>query len=121
MRALITQPGLIVVLTLTASLHFCPITFAQPEPSQRPQPPASNRPQRMQPVDVPAARFGPGFEQLVRVLTDEQRASLRQTYSEQREKSRELEEKARLARRELMTAAFAEKFTEQTVRQRALA
>src|SRR5262245_49191062 len=68
-----------------------------------------------------ASRFTPGLERLFGVLTEEQRASLRQAMEAQREKTRGLEEKLRDARKELFEAGLKEKFDEEAVRQKALA
>ena len=66
-------------------------------------------------------RFGFGPERLFGILTDEQRASLREIMAGQREKTRELEEKVREARRALYEAALLDKFDEETTRQKAMA
>lgn len=57
---------------------------------------------------------------LQRVLTEEQRASLRAIMEGQREKTRELEEKLRETRRELLKVSVIEKFDEAAVRSKAL-
>jgi Spy/CpxP family protein refolding chaperone len=67
-----------------------------------------------------AGRFVPGMERLQGILTEEQRASLREAMEGQREKMRELEEKTRTARQGLLTAGLTEKFDEEAVRQKAL-
>ena len=66
-------------------------------------------------------RFAPGFERLFSILTEEQRASLREAMQSQREKMREAEEKLRDARREIFELGLKEKFDEEAVREKALA
>jgi uncharacterized membrane protein len=63
----------------------------------------------------------PGFERAYQVLTDEQRASLRDAFGSQREKMRDLEEQMRAARRELLEASLAEKPDEKRIHKRAMA
>ena len=81
----------------------------------------TTRPQRRQLAGSPPGRFVPGFERLQTILTEDQRASLRETMQGQREKIRELEGKIRDARKDLLTAGLTEKFDEDAVRQKALA
>jgi len=85
-----------------------------------PRPPAGGLPPERPPVD---GRFmQPGPQNLVlRVLTDEQRASFRQAMEGQRDKLRELEPQLFEARKELTLASVAEKFDENLVRAKALA
>jgi len=64
-------------------------------------------------------RFGPGYQRLLSVLTEEQRISLRKAMDEQREKARELEEQFRLATRDLYAVGLANKFDEDAVREKA--
>jgi Spy/CpxP family protein refolding chaperone len=74
------------------------------------------------PGQLPAAAMGrlaPGYDRLMGELTEEQRASLRIVMEAQREKVRDLEEKARAARKEVFEAGLAEKFDEAVVRQKA--
>jgi Spy/CpxP family protein refolding chaperone len=66
-------------------------------------------------------RFGPLADRLYSVLTEEQRASLREAVESQRDTMRGLGEKLREARKDLLTASIADKFDEETVRQKALA
>jgi Spy/CpxP family protein refolding chaperone len=54
------------------------------------------------------------------VLNEDQRASMREVLMEQRDKMRELEEKLRKARMEVLEAALSEKFNESAVRKKAL-
>ncbi len=96
--------------------------YAAAAPAQgQPQSPDRPRPERPQQFPGGFGRFGPGFERLVGVLTDEQRASLREAMEGQREKMRELEEKIRDARKDLFEAGIAEKFDEEYVRNKAMA
>jgi Spy/CpxP family protein refolding chaperone len=67
------------------------------------------------------SRAGAGFERLQSVLTEEQRASLREAMQAQREKLRDLEEQIRDQRQQLMLAGLTEKFDEEAVRKKALA
>jgi Spy/CpxP family protein refolding chaperone len=76
---------------------------------------AQNQPQRPQPL----AAGGRFFPALNRVLTDEQRQSLRVALEPQRDKMPALEEKARASRRALLDAALGGKFDENLVRQSA--
>jgi Spy/CpxP family protein refolding chaperone len=77
--------------------------------------PAQNQPRRPQPLAA-GERF---FPALNRVLTDEQRLSLRAALESQREKMTPLEEKVRASRRALLDAAAGGKFDENLVRQSA--
>jgi Spy/CpxP family protein refolding chaperone len=78
-------------------------------------------PQRRQFGQGGAARFSPGFERVLSVLTEEQRASMREAMAEDREKIRELEGKIRDVRRELFELGVREKFDEAAVREKATA
>ena len=60
---------------------------------------------------------GPG-QNLMSILTPEQRASLRDAMMVQREKMRQLEEKLRAARQELFAAGFKPKVDEKLIRQK---
>ena len=77
--------------------------------------PAQNEPQRPA-VFAAGERF---FPALNRVLTDEQRQSLRAALQPQRDKISPLEEKVRASRRALLDAAASGKFDENLVRQSA--
>jgi Spy/CpxP family protein refolding chaperone len=101
-----------------------PAVFAQDERETRPpQGEEIRRGERFQPPFAPGApaRMMPGFERAYQVLTDEQRASLRDAFGSQREKMRDLEEQMRAARRELLEASLAEKPDEKRIRKRAMA
>lgn len=77
--------------------------------------PAQNQPQRPQPLAA-GERF---FPALNRVLTDEQRQSLRAILQPQRDKMPALEEKVRESRRVMLDAAVSGRFDENLVRQSA--
>ncbi len=55
-----------------------------------------------------------------RVLTEEQRRSLREAMEAQRDQTRALDEKLRLARKEVIVTGLTEKFDENAVRTKAL-
>jgi Spy/CpxP family protein refolding chaperone len=90
---------------------------------------AERKPQRAPAAAVPegpglgpgGGRFGPGYQRLVSVLTDEQKASLRGAMDDEREKARELEDRFRAATRDLYVAGLAPNFNEESVREKALA
>jgi Spy/CpxP family protein refolding chaperone len=67
----------------------------------------------------PAGRFSPGFERVLNVLTEEQRASMREAMAADREKIRDLEQKIRESRKELFELGLREKFDEAAVREKA--
>jgi len=56
-----------------------------------------------------------------RVLTEDQRESMRSIMASQRDEMRGIQEKMRVARKELLTASLAGKFDEEIVRAKALA
>jgi Spy/CpxP family protein refolding chaperone len=103
---------------------ICLPTLAQPGPDnapKRPQPPLDARRGDRLPFGGPQGwqpgRYPPLFE---RVLTEEQRDSLREAMESQRDKMRDLEEKLRDARKEMFQAGLAQKFDEDALRQKAL-
>ena len=106
--------GLTTVLMLS-------VAQAQPNPDNpdRPRPP---RVQRAQP-DSPEGRFqpGPGLALAERVLTEDQRESIRSIMASQREAMREIQEKMRVARKELLKVSLADTFDEEAVRAKAMA
>jgi Spy/CpxP family protein refolding chaperone len=65
------------------------------------------------------ARFTPGFERVLSVLTEDQRASMREGMLGDREKIRELEQKIVQSRKELFELGLREKFDEAAVRDKA--
>lgn len=96
---------------------------------ERPLPPRQlpREPQRDLPrVDRPPIGSPPGIQpgrlasQFERVLTEDQRASLREIMWDQRERTRELEQRLREARQELMHASLSPRFDEDAVRRAAL-
>ena len=103
---------------LCAALFACAdLSTAQPASPDRPRP---DRPPQQRPF-AGGARFGGGqpgqlFPLMERVLTEDQRQSLRSAMEAQREQSREIEGKLREARRELMKAGMIDKFDEAAVR-----
>jgi Spy/CpxP family protein refolding chaperone len=121
-RARGTLPLGLATATLMAGVIFAGAQPGKDAATKAGTPDDATRPQRRQFGGGPgAARFIPGFERLQAVLTEEQRASLREAMEGQRAKLRELEEKIRDARRELLTAGLTDKFDEDAVRQKAMA
>ena len=107
--------------------------LAQPDPDARPQrrqnQPGENQPQRdrqFQPQGNgqfrPQAGVAGGVAMMsvMRVLTEEQRESMREVMQSQREKMQPIEEQLREARKEILTAGLGEKFNEDAVREKAL-
>lgn len=107
---------------LCAALFACAgLSTAQPASPDRPRP---DRAPQQRPFGG-GARFGGGqpgqlFPLMERVLTEDQRQSLRSAMEAQREQSREIEGKLREARRELMKTGMIDKFDEAAVRAKAL-
>lgn len=98
-----------------------PTLPAQPT-DMPPRRPAGGLPPERPPIPMDGRFMQPGPQNLVlRVLTDEQRASFRQAMEGQRDKLRELEPQLFEARKELTLASVAEKFDENLVRTKALA
>lgn len=81
-------------------------------------PPAERRPPAAGFPGEPPGRFLPNLE---RVLTDDQRTSLREALQDQRERRSEVEEKLREARKEVFQASLSRDFDEEALRQKALA
>lgn len=105
---------------IAALLPSTPVALAQPNPeapNRRPPPPGADRR-----GDHPQPGFQPGraLPMLERVLTEEQRESLRAAAESQRDQVRGLQEKLRAARQALMRASLAEKFDEDAVRAKAM-
>ncbi|HVV01577.1 MAG TPA: periplasmic heavy metal sensor [Verrucomicrobiae bacterium] len=61
------------------------------------------------------------YERILRVLTPEQRASLRENLSAERAKTRQLEEKLKAAREQVFAASVLDKFDEPAVRKKIMA
>jgi len=108
--------SLISALLLPGSL----VADAQPSPDHpdRPNAPRNPRP----PGERPDNRFqpGPGMALMDRVLSEDQRESMRSIMASQREALRDIQDKMGSARKELLKAALAEKFDEDLVRSKAL-
>src|SRR5258706_929165 len=125
MKMMCSRPNTATAAMLSLLLASVIACLAQPEKNKEPErrPPAGEEPGRGQRrmAGGPAARFVPGLERLQAILTEDQRASLREAMEGQREKMRDLEEKTRAARQELLMAGLTEKFDEEAVRQKALA
>ena len=119
---------LLAASLLATALGAVLVVVAEPDREQNPErrpPPRDGAGSGQRPQFTPGGpgRGGPGlgFERLFSVLTEDQRASLREAMDGLREKSRELEEKLRDARKDLFAASLAEKFDEDAVRQKAMA
>jgi Spy/CpxP family protein refolding chaperone len=113
---IISATRLAVIAAVVAVLGQESVGFAQSESNS-----ASIQPERKQrrPFAEGPQRFTPGFERVLGVLTEQQRASMRQATVADREKVRELEEKIRNTRRELFELGLREKFDEAAVCEKA--
>jgi Spy/CpxP family protein refolding chaperone len=102
-------------------LSSWPMAQAQPNPDNpnRPRPPVGERPRDDRPG--PRMQPGPGVALMERVLTEDQRESMRSIMTAQRDELRNLQEKMRTARQELLKASFADSFDEDLVRTKAMA
>lgn len=101
----------------------CLPAFTQPgpdDPPKRPQPPLDARRDRFPGGSLQGWQPGRYAPLLERVLTEEQRDSLREAMESQRDKMRDLEENLRAARKEMFQAGLAQKFDEDALRQKAL-
>ena len=126
-----SRPRAAVGTFFAAFLGGALLATAQPESDKGKEPPSppregAQRGPRQQFSPGAPGQFGPGgfsplYARLANVLTEEQRASLRQAMEAQREKVRGLEEKLRDARKEIFEAGLKEKFDEEAVREKALA
>lgn len=115
------------VVTVSAMAVLVGGTFmalAQPKPNEQPP---ERRPQREAPRGERMPGMlpgggpqGPFMPFLNRVLTEDQRASLREEMEAQREQTRELEEKLRAARKEMLKASLATRFDADAIRSKAL-
>lgn len=119
----ILHPTTLLALAAALGLQFAPPAQAQTEPDRpsRPNPPAGEA-RRGQPGGPDGFRGGPGqgLPGMERVLTEDQRDSLRQAMESQREKLRGLQEKIRDTRKALMTATLAAEFKDDAVKAKAL-
>jgi len=113
-----------VLAGLAAALLFNTYLAAQAQPNpdkpDRPRPPQGDR-QRGERLPEPRSQPGPGVALMERVLTEDQRESMRAIMASQREIMRELQDKMRSARQELLKASLSDKFDEDLVRTKALA
>ena len=116
-------------LAAAALLQINPSVQAQPNPDnkERPRQPYGEgrvnerRPQGGQPgLQSGNQQGGPGMNLMERVLTEDQRDSMRQSMEANREKNRAAMEKIREARKALNKAAFEAEFNESVVRAKAL-
>ena len=123
----------VFILAAAALLQTASTTQAQPNPDSKEQPQErprqpygegrmnERRQQGGQPGVQPGnQQGGPGMNLMERILTEDQRESMRQTFEANREKSRATMEKINDARKDLNKAAFAEDFNEKNVRAKAL-
>ena len=116
--------GLVCLLAVS----MCSAAFGQLSKEQTPkEQPPQRRPgarefqrDRSQMMEMPAMQAARFAFMLERVLSDEQRASLREAMGKNRDRTSELEEKVRDARKDLFQASIAEKFNEDVIRQKAL-
>lgn len=119
----IIRPYALLALAAVLALQICPRAQAQPNPDRpyRPNQPAGEA-RRGQSGDQPGFRGGQGqgLPLMERVLTEDQRDSLRQMMESQREKMRGLQEKIRDARKAMMQAALADDFKDDVVKAKAL-
>jgi Spy/CpxP family protein refolding chaperone len=108
------------VMAAVIALNTGAVALAQPDPDgppfRRPPPGQERREERQQPGYQPER----GLAMLGRVLTEEQRETLREAMQSQRDKMRGIEEKIREAHKELLKASLAEDFNEDVVREKAL-
>lgn len=107
-------------IAIAVLLPTCPAALAQPNPeAPHHRPPPVNTERR---GDRPQPGFLPGraVPMLERVLSGEQRESLRVAMESEREQTRSLLEKLRDARQALMKITLAEEFDEDAVRAKAV-
>ena len=119
-------PRLAAALLSAVLLGTAFVAAAQPNSDEKPESSPRRQLNRERPdgqgvVPGGPGRFAPGFERLFSILTEEQRASLREAMQAQREKMRGVEEKLRDARKELFELGLKEKFDEEAVREKATA
>ena len=101
-----------ILLIGLLSVAICAFAQTQDQSAERPSP-------RRQFGVGAGARVSPGFERVLSVLTDDQRASIREAMAADREKIRDLEQKIRESRKELFELGLREKFDETAVREKA--
>jgi Spy/CpxP family protein refolding chaperone len=106
-------------ISLKATLLICALGTALCDSGQTQNQNNDNASPRRQFGPGAAGRFSPGFERVLSVLTEEQRASMREAMAADREKIRALEQKIRQSRKELFELGLREKFDEAAVREKA--
>lgn len=115
----------VFLLSFTVTLSSLPHAVAQPDPGTRPGRrgplPEEQRGERPRGPAMAGSRFVPGLERVMVVLTPEQRDSIREAMGEQRDKVRNLEEKIREARKELLEIGLRDNFSESAIRKQATA
>ncbi|TAL01262.1 MAG: periplasmic heavy metal sensor [Verrucomicrobia bacterium] len=124
-----TQKSRLQTLLIAAAVFSAAtMVWAQPDsnarPERRAQPqdgaPGGARPQGRFQERLQAIAPGTGAFAVMRVLTEEQRESMRTAMQAQREKMQPIEEQMRAARKELAVAGLTGKFDEDAVREKAL-
>lgn len=111
-----------IIISLSTALTSIAQTRSDEKPdTSSPARRQFNRPEGARGFPGAIAPFAAGFERIYNVLTEEQRASLRDAMQSQREKLRDAEEKLRDARRQIFEAALLDKFDEAAVRDKATA
>jgi Spy/CpxP family protein refolding chaperone len=123
MKPLRLRSDTLLTIVMVVLLRTSIATAAEPDgrtgPLRPPLPAGERGGERLFP-GAGLGQFAPGLGRLLGVLTEEQRASLREAMQSQRADARALEEKLRAARQEVFAATLAEKFDEDAVRQKAL-
>jgi Spy/CpxP family protein refolding chaperone len=112
----------VVVIVVGSVLGLAWPAGAQPKPETEGANAGAVSGQRFRPGNRPPGGdlgFAPGLERIFRVLTEEQRASLKEAMDAERERLRELAEKTREARKALFESGL-EKFDETSVREKAM-
>jgi Spy/CpxP family protein refolding chaperone len=113
----------IIYATLVASFVLSIGANAQtpsdPDRPNRPNLPGGEA-RRGQPGAPGGLRPGQGLPVMEQLLTEDQRDSMRQALESQREKLRDIQDKIRVVRKALMTAALADDFKDEVVRAKAL-
>lgn len=108
-----------LVASFVLSIGVNAQTPPDPDRPNRPNPPGGEG-RRGQPGAPGGLRPGQGMPVMEQLLTEDQRDSMRQAMESQREKLRDIQDKIRVARKALMTAALADDFKDDVVRAKAL-
>lgn len=126
-RPLVTRASLALIAALLLGSWSCAQAQPDPDAPDQPRPPHRERP----PGDRPQPRLAPGFQPggqpgqgmpvMERVLTPDQRESLREITEAQREQTRDTQEKIRDARKALLKAALDGDFDKKAVKAKAKA